>query len=135
MKQRITVEQLNELTEEQKTKLREWWIPQDGDFFARRRYHVPDDSPMDECFIGGLEFADSGGVDTFQAKDSDIPLLSIGQMIELLDNEDSLEIIKYSSDTWCVVVPDLDDSWSEVVCDALWKTVKYTLGGIIDEEE
>lgn len=31
MKQRISVEQLNELTDEQKAKLKEWWQPEEGD--------------------------------------------------------------------------------------------------------
>ncbi len=34
MKQRIAVEQLNELTDEQKKRLREWWKPEDGDWAA-----------------------------------------------------------------------------------------------------
>jgi hypothetical protein len=36
MKRRITPEQLAELTEEQKDRLREWWKPEVGDFYYNR---------------------------------------------------------------------------------------------------
>lgn len=140
MKQRITVEQLNELTEEQKEKLREWWKPQDGDFFARRRYHVPDDSPIDEYCIGGLEFVDSGGADTFHAEDGDIPLLSIGQMIELIKEHDAIRYcnLMVTLHTPLIVIPHnaKDQKYADIVTemlkqieliDALWDAVKQAL--------
>lgn len=70
MKQRITVEQLAELTPEQQGRLRAWWKPEDGDWFA--------DYEKDECVVLKDE------VVSWHCPDNNcLPLLSIGQCIEL----------------------------------------------------
>lgn len=112
MKQHITSEQLNELSDKGKEKLRKWWKPEEGDWFATRY------SALYYCY-GGREVSDtySEYLLTDQAVDSGyngwslgesfpegtelggyyqergeeiladaLPLLSIGQMIELLED-------------------------------------------------
>lgn len=88
MKQHITTEQLNELSEKGKGKLREWWKPKVGD----------------------------------------LPLLSIGQMIEFLDEQidkhnqkvdenDEGEYIEYSIERL------LDRCWR---LNGYFKTIEYS---------
>jgi len=80
MKQHITKEQLGELTPEQQERLRERWEPQDGDLFIDG--------------YGDLGIADSGVYDdppTIPDRDC-LPLLSIGQCIELLELHGEIDI-------------------------------------------
>ena len=67
MKQHITPEQLNELSDKSKDKLRKWWKPEVGDINQDGHAYVV--SHKSELF----------------KKTKDLPLLSIGQMIEFLD--------------------------------------------------
>ena len=75
MKQRISADDVLQLTPEQQEKLRAWWgeHQQKGDVFICRGNN----------FLSGKEFAWDGHNKPFNLA---IPLLSIGQMIELLDN-------------------------------------------------
>lgn len=68
MKQHISITQLNELSEKGKERLRKWYKPVDGDLVYK-----PDD--RSEMFWGMSREASWG--DT-------LPLLSIGQMIQFL---------------------------------------------------
>lgn len=125
MKQRIAVEQLMDLTEEQKQKLREWWKPQEGDFFLR----VTTKGKIDFIpFIFNareFEFANY--------KEFKIPLLSMGQMIELLHTNHNLEHIEYMSGngTYEVTVNPyvrlIEYKQAVELCDALWEAVKEIL--------
>ena len=91
MKRRITVEQLNELTPEQKQKLRELWKPQADDKvmdFRGKESHI---SMLSTHFY--KEVYGNEGLKKFQ--ETMLPLLSIGQMIELLESKDQcLNIVK-----------------------------------------
>lgn len=79
MKQRITPEQLKELTPEQKERLREWWRPVKGDSYIW-------DSPL-SGMLGPMVY---DGVSLGKAlpqensKGSCLPLLTVGQCIALL---------------------------------------------------
>jgi hypothetical protein len=77
MKQRISVEDLKQLTPSQQEKLREWWGEhrQKGDVFIC----------LGNDFLSGKEFAWDGHNKPFNMS---IPLVSIGQCIELLESED-----------------------------------------------
>ena len=74
MKQRITVNQLHELTPDQQNKLREWWSihRQQGDVFI---CHGND-------FLNGKTFAWDGHNKPFNMA---IPLVSIGQCLSILE--------------------------------------------------
>lgn len=113
MKQRITVEQLNELTEEQKEKLREWWEPADGDVFFRN---------------GRVQVCDEG---YYHDKENCYPLLSTGQMIELLLSHKEIDFM-YDAGFSYIKDTDIELAWNGMnngaeLCDALWEAVKATL--------
>jgi hypothetical protein len=107
MKQRISIEQLQELTEEQQYRLREWWKPQEGDWYHDKTYG--------ESYYG----MEVGGYDVYTLEPAidDLPLLNIGQMIELLQSFNDKDIWKYN---------DIDIT-SDNFCDALWSAVKEVL--------
>jgi len=96
MKQRITIEQLNELTEEQKVNLREWWKPQFGDV-------------LNSIKCGEVVFVYADGQDRlnfdsdgyeWDIKKNCLPLISAGQMIEILNDKTKEQAIGYN-DSGC----------------------------------
>jgi hypothetical protein len=116
MKRRITVEQLNELTAEQKDHLREQWIPEKGDWCIDKESYVflityySDDLL---CHADGI----------FIGKRSDcLPLLDIGQMIELLAYK-GIEVLKGEE----LNVNSHEGDMQNYLCDMLWNIVKAVL--------
>lgn len=116
MRQRITVEQLNELIDEQKQKLREWWDkvePQKYDvFYGFGEVGVIDcvcegqkDAPAVIMVCGYAASCTTGTL---------LPLLSIGQMIEII----GMDRIPY--EIW-------ESCTNEELCDALFDAVKAVL--------
>lgn len=137
MKQRITVEQLQELTDEQKERLREWWKPVAGDYFATP---IATGSRKVIAHIavaanGELRYFDNNG--RAWNKIEMLPLLAIGQMIELLLDAGKLEtaslIINTSKndtgvfDGWRDHEDGICISRSSELCDALFAAVKAVL--------
>jgi hypothetical protein len=130
MKQRISVEQLQELTEEQQRRLREWWKLQPGDIMF--------DVKMEclETLVGG-----SNGKAIIEHIKSEsklrfLPLTNIGQMIELLNEKkkqnEKLEInapigliSKWS--VWYANGEFPKKYENNELCDALWQAVKEVL--------
>lgn len=121
MKQHITVEQLNELSDKGKEKLRRWWKPRLGDKFI-----CPLRSPKVELFPG----------ESYLPLNSDVlndkrtlPLLLIGQLIEYLYDHRSNKTYK------TIEIPIEVDCWEcgrggikpDIFCDKLWKAVKSLL--------
>lgn len=85
MKQHISVEQLNELSPEQKEHLREMWEPQEGDFIYAEQWKTKDIVVKVTEATGRVVgkkvwFKD----DTFLWKHECLPLFNIVQMIEIL---------------------------------------------------
>lgn len=122
MKQHITVEQLNELSEKGKEKLRKWWKPIVGDWFDDDGYMriIPDDETKGAFVLNSFH----------------TPLLSIGQMIEFLDEHYKWK--KYFSMTHHGLWSIIDGSYTQPLegrcawgkgelCDALWIGVKEVL--------
>ncbi len=123
MKRRITVEQLQELTEEQQQRLREWWKPQLYDVFIEILID-------DEIIEGSIER------ETYEPSKEALPLLDIGQMIELLEEK------KMVTESLDIKAPkgliNIYSVWygngdfpkkyeSKELCDALWQAVKQVL--------
>ena len=118
MKQHITPRQLKELRPAQLKKLKLWWEShcQIGDIFtsASKGY------PADRIFAW----------DGRKPFDSAAPLLSVGQMIEILDYR--LTDINSSCSGWTVLIflnPKCDE-WGFVkdeLIDALWEATKLAL--------
>lgn len=147
MKQHITIEQLNELNDEAKEKLREWWKPILGDQFAFVEVEDILEDVEDEWFNkivhsdgenDYFDFAekiyDSLHTDAVKA----YPLLSIGQMIEFIDEKWDCWGMQYddSTITWWVysgqsldMAMDWDlavfDNYDNELCDALWEAIKF----------
>lgn len=88
MKQHIIIDQLNELSDKGKERLRQWWKPLEVEpiiFKFSTGWEETNNYPDGE--YGHL-------VDPYNPKDKEnaLPLLSIGQMIEFLDNDNLLYI-------------------------------------------
>jgi hypothetical protein len=135
MKRRIDIQQLNELTEEQKQKLREWWMPEEGD---RITTNFKDAQILyDDGEYQGFSAENKTFINYIPSKTHEMyPLLDIGQMIELLDcamnkiepmynegnatkeQESKLKLI-YQISGKMIFTPNL--------CDTLWKTIKNVL--------
>jgi hypothetical protein len=136
MKQHITPEQLQELSEEQKERLRSWWRPEKGDRYVT--YTFKHTKIIKE--LGG----ENGGIyDIYGKRTPDgvpcLPLLSVGQCIELLEEKDpgSWRICCSKSGGWYItssnlyapkyhIITDGGKDFVELV-DALWQAVKEVL--------
>jgi hypothetical protein len=140
MKRHITREQLAELTDGQKAKLREVWKPQDGDFYTY------DGCTDEECLLyGDAEYSEYSeesktvwgyGFPLPDAKYTMFPLLSIGQMIELLQGNQ--DIVSFDYDEIIVIYKSKDLNLCDAsmhhvglcdkdICDELWQMVKEVL--------
>jgi len=127
VKQRITVEQLKELTPEQQERLREWWRPEEGDYI----YYQP---PQCLCHSrkamiveldGDTEKGDAFLRDEHMyryLKSECLPRLSIGQCIELL-NGTRIDIKRSGLNNPFT----FNDKKQPELIDALWQTVKEVL--------
>lgn len=125
MKQRIDSSQLQELTPSQQEKLRAWWEPQKGDWFVRIE---------DTCnhlivkLQDNLLFSLTGNG---YAKENCLPLLPIGQCIELLG--DDLNVLwnrsgsKVEYEVGYMSKGNTEFSRSNEPIDALWEAVKDKL--------
>ena len=99
MKRRITPEQLNELTETQKTRLRDWWKPALGDWAAEeetahdgttifrhfRIYDIHDRDGLAEYWWPRRHWEDNSEPFLWHDRERCLPLLDIDQMIDILD--------------------------------------------------
>jgi hypothetical protein len=111
MEQRITVERLQELTEEQKQRLRGWWKPKCYDVYINH---------YDTYMIAINDHEGNMSQYVTENKHKLLPLLSIGQIIELL----------MSFDLNGETEQNINDGimWmNEGLCDALWKEVLRVL--------
>lgn len=124
MKQRITIDQLNELSEGQKNKLQGLWEPRRGDMFfnTQRNLVLLAEAVSNE----GIE-----SVGDLLSKKECLPLLSIGQMIELLDPYGSTI---FTSKMWIAADPPIYEIsvngrqfYEANMCDCLWEAVKKIL--------
>jgi hypothetical protein len=121
MKQIITVEQLMELTEEQKQRLRELWKREFGDVF-----YITDYKDNKEAQMQVMDRVWQLIVKDYRKEF--LPLLSIGQMIELL--------IQHHGEYWSDSISKINGTtyskniyftYEDELCDALWQAVKQVL--------
>lgn len=110
MKQHITPKQLQELSEPAKARLRDWWKPEQGDYYTDGFFKAFMNYEIYHIFTAG----------STPAPAPFLPLLSIGQMIEFLDEHDELLYCEEISHhiTW---------EEDEELCDTLWEAVKTVL--------
>lgn len=152
MKQNITIDQLKELTQEQEAKLRDLWKPKQYNLVAYTyKYH--EELETDRIIIKGLyngnptkieEVSDMEGEYVFP-KENCLPILNIGQMIELLKQNDKYDCIPsmkhqhYNGDNFIDVgictknnghistENFINNVECNELCDALWEVIKMIL--------
>lgn len=123
MKQHITVEQLNELSEKSRKNLIKRFKFRKGDWICWS--HLKG--------FTGPELLNIEPAVNFENIYECYPLLSIGQMIEFLDDNDAYAFGKYLTGTncrsWQVKKVKVKQAISQRanLCDALWQAVKEIL--------
>jgi hypothetical protein len=133
VKRRITVDQLKELAPEQQQKLRDWWKPQTHDVIIHSFRRFGEKSIIYYPNSGNIIVNDGDGSESFVLKRDCLPLLDIGQMIELLESIDKCISITHKVDIedwgWEVHLRHLDYYIfiQDSLCDALWQAVKVVL--------
>jgi len=116
MKQRIEASQLQELTPEQQEKLRAWWKPRQGDLFTsldssvRVKYVI--DVDKEGYIYGGRDW---------HPKSECLPLLNIGQMLQLIDESGFYARYQY------MVGHSRNSCLPSDFCDQLWNDVREIL--------
>ena len=139
MKQRITPEQLNELTDEQKKKLREWYYPEKVRLLDQYIFHENGELRK-TAYYSDYFFDDKESDLTRHFRECKaLPILTIGQMIELITSLDPSQFLfEYRYNFWSVQASGttqcggvaIDRSWQFddlELCDALFEIVKQTL--------
>ncbi|MDQ0873805.1 hypothetical protein QFZ77_002464 [Paenibacillus sp. V4I3] len=145
MKQRITIEDLNTLTDEQKVHIQKWWKPKQGDYALSAENNNQSNGKtvvLSTVAKHPREFYGEKGVFVaffvYENKDNGhmgnldklYPLLSIGQMIEFLRNQTEFSLDTHK-DKFGVSFKQDDGkyiSWDKVeLCDALFAAVKQVI--------
>jgi hypothetical protein len=142
LKQRISVEQLQELSSDQKQRLREIWQPNSGDHAIYTKYKNTVCLVLNNVNDRYFSLTGFGPSNQFwsamNGKEDCLPLLSTGQMIELLmAHSKSFEGEAYPALCFAINEP-MDDALNVSLwwdgrregvefCDALWDSVKKIL--------
>jgi len=144
MRQRITVENLAELSPEQQEKLRVWWKEHkaEGDHFV----NIDEETGNIPTFGSGVNGScggywncecqiDDGEDPSYRPEENSLPILSIGQMIDLL--QDNIRDIKWDPDEENSIQIYKDGDWGRKsyyvsllnndICNNLWQAVKEIL--------
>jgi hypothetical protein len=112
MKQRISVEDLNQLSEEQKQRLRELWKPRNHDVYVYGYHDTVNQITDATKFLG---------------KNNALPVLGIGQMIELLYSIPNAHTLVDVCDSFDAYGGIIINEPVNNLCDALWSAVKEVL--------
>jgi len=126
MKQRITTQQLEELTDLQRQSLRKWYVVGEGDYIAwknnsrQKKYNV--DLNYNDSEYGYVDEPNSKLTGKWEA-----PLLSIGQMLEFLDI--CVIYLENEAGWWGIKTTESLQDIEPVpeLCDALWEVIKIRL--------
>ncbi|MFA5013955.1 MAG: hypothetical protein WC549_00240 [Actinomycetota bacterium] len=127
MKQNITADDLNRLSEKGRERLRKWWKPIGNEYIYSPTYKIG--SPNIQGWAVHQMF-DSWAKDWNKMKKEfewvklSLPLLSIGQLMELLDDFSPYD---YSYKYWSAWLGENKPCKSYPICDLLWKKVKEEL--------
>lgn len=141
MKQWITIENLNELSDEQKEKLRLWWKMRNPGRFDLYVVKVTYDGVA--RYKGPIVHSDDRDFEEDFYQGEALPLFSIGQMMEFVgDNLENGFCVDYNSEKishyfhWVIPRSMLPDSRQgeppshSDVCDALWFATKTVLASV-----
>jgi hypothetical protein len=141
MKQHITIEQLKELSEKGKERLRKWWEPKKYDLIVTHSDYLGKDGFQIGFFVSDYGYLNSGYridgeyTNGYREKNDCLPLLSIGQMIEFLEEHEFYNFlsIEKTGTNWTVWIEEADLTRDKVgryqseLCDALWEAVKLVI--------
>ncbi len=142
MKQNITKEQLNELSEKARKKLHEWWKPEWGDQYIDvlgGEYANPN-----MVYVSALDFAHGHTLTEEDIKATEgfhswskppikwerlnLPLLSIGKMIEFLEQKEADKALVRQESSLNAQSTEYGELINLVsMCDTLWEAVKEIL--------
>jgi len=129
IQQHITPEMLSELTDEQKERLREWWEPQVGDICE---YFINEYFVVIRVEDNWVWLTDDYQRHERISKNICLPLLSIGQCIELLREKDYIAVIFPTDKDWRMTRKssspkfNFEYSGTELII-ALWQAAKSIL--------
>lgn len=115
MKQRITIDDIRKLTQKQQVKLRQLWHPSIGDTVNDRYDNsvMFVNSRVDDYNITLIR----GNSRMKVTKEECLPLLNIGQMIELLEDKQ----IEWRLDTFTINQDEINIKYNKnELCDTLW---------------
>lgn len=127
MKQHITIEQLNELSEKGKERLKKWWNPKEGDWI------YPFNSQTNAYEETELCLSSPAAMFWDMILIKALPLLSIGQMIEFFDERITgdldlqIWINSVGSSVWTGIGKQekkYGGGEGIELCDSLWEAVK-----------
>lgn len=138
MKQRITIEQIQELNGAQTQQLLKLWKPELGDWV----YYTDENEFGVVC---GLEETTPevlhitwymGGDSEFQLSDKTLPLLTIGDMMNFLYNFHNCLTVEVGTQAFISTIKAKagvrNKQTEKELCDALWKGIKQMLNVYID---
>lgn len=137
VRQRITVEQLQSLSPDQQEKLREWWKKnlQYGDVFICEGMTLVVTGPNGSRYVLACGIDNSEAECDFYHLENCLPLLNIGQMLQLIQDND--RNIRYDPDEENSIQVYKDGVWGRKsfyvsllnndICNELWEAVKEIL--------
>ena len=120
MKQRITSDQLQQLTPSQQEKLRAWWKPEIGDKFDAERSGIT----WLVASVNGERIETHAGI---FLKNECLPLLSIGQCLQILGEHNRYYELRNYENNFHFYDQDNLKSKSPELIDALFEAVKSIL--------
>lgn len=123
MKQNISVEDIQQLTDNQKEKLRELWEPDIGSIFYDGHYTQAIQRVDDNILI--VEDKEK------YTQNYVVPLLNIGQMIEILEKHDPcinitrrVQLVDFNKWVWEFTIRERYCREEPELCDVLWQAIK-----------
>lgn len=118
--------ELNKLTDDQKITLRKWWIPQKWDMAVWGESEFPVSKLENNRIVDAVEensyvVIEYGHDDSYPLNQC-LPLLSIGQMIQFIQEKKPLlkGIAKARFNKWTVNIETVTIGYKDELCDALW---------------
>lgn len=124
MKQHISKEDLLQLSPEQQEKLRVLHKWESGDFYVYKDYDY-----INKCYKISEGIHDEEGINSWNRANGDcLPLLNIGQMIELLEFKIGIvETCFGQQKHWYIKMINGNKFEDKELIDALWQAVKEIL--------
>jgi len=112
----VSAEQIKVLDELDKLRLRKLWKPRTGSFLVFRDNSHAYARNVDELGYMRIEGVDSALYCAMVTKEECIPLLSIGEMLEMLNE-------KYTRESALAIITSAVQETELELCDVLWEEI------------